>query len=67
MADKKLEERLREEIEWALYLRGPEGVVHLDPTDAKRLLYRLKKENSAPQRLVFRRDELTQKRGRRKK
>ena len=52
--DKKLEERLREAID--AQDEGP-NVVVIDIKDAKRLLYRLKKENAQPLTLEYRKDK----------
>lgn len=57
MSAKELERAVREAIAWAEYERGKDGIVKLTMTDAKRLLYRLKKENAATPKLVYRKDE----------
>ena len=53
MADRQLEQRLREAIVWAEH-KGT--VVELTVNDAKRLLYRVKIENSKGNELVYRKD-----------
>jgi hypothetical protein len=52
VVDKKLEERLRTAIRETEGFLDDSVVIRL--ADAKRLLYRLKKENSAPEALVYR-------------
>lgn len=53
--DKALEDRIREAIWWAEHSQFPHET-HITTVDAKRLLYRLKKEN-ADTKLVYRKDE----------
>lgn len=62
--DKALEERLREAIKRAehcefcdCYRDDPHTTVDIAPKDAKRLLYRMIKENSKPIELEYRKKE----------